>query len=290
MTNVIKFQDHELITNLAIILAIFTVFAWCVRRGLLNAKEVLWLGAAMGFFAESLVFNAALRTNRVTYGLGNVWSLLGITTLMTVPLVGALCYGVYALYRNIVEKELAVVTVDGLTLRLVLGNIAVLKRDTPLDALVNPANTDLTMGAGVAGALKSVGGSAIQKEARAQAPIAIGQAVATGAGRLKARHVIHAAVMGRDRKTDLDKIKKALDGALKCARKVGARRIALPAFGTGIGSTPAKSVAPLTVEAVLRARRDFDEIVIVVFNGRAAPPFQAEFAKLAEKHSSVSAS
>jgi O-acetyl-ADP-ribose deacetylase (regulator of RNase III) len=90
--------------------------------------------------------------------------------------------------------------------------------------------------------------------------------------------------MGPDYRTDLGKIKKALDGALKCARKIGARRIALPAFGTGIGNTPAADVAPLTLGAVLRARKDFDEVLIVVFNGRLAPAFRAEFAKLAEKY------
>lgn len=276
--------NHDLIYSLVIVLAIFAVFAWCARRGILNAKEVVWLGIAIGFFATSQVFNAVLRANRLTYGMGSVWSLLGITALMTIPLVLALTYGVFALYRSLIEKPLAVLQVDGLTLRLVIGNIAALKSDIPLDALFNPANTELRMGAGVAGALKSLGGSVIEREARAQAPIAVGQAVATGAGRLNAKHVIHAAVMGRDRKTDPDKIKKALDGALKCAKKIGARRIALPAFGAGIGNTPARLVAPLMVQAAVNARKDFDEIVIVVFNGRIAPAFQAEFQKLAEKY------
>jgi O-acetyl-ADP-ribose deacetylase (regulator of RNase III) len=276
----------DLVYNLVIVLAIFAVFAWCVRRGILNAKEVVWIGTAMGFFATSLIFNAVLRANRPIYGLNSPASLLGITALMTVPLVVALTYGIFALYRSLIEKELAVVQVDGMTLRLVLGNIAALKTETPLDALVNPANTDLKMGAGVAGALKSFGGSDIDREARAQAPIAVGQAVATGAGRLKARYIIHAAVMGRDRKTDPDKIKRALEGTFKCARKIGARRIALPAFGTGIGNAPAKVVAPMTIQAVLRARKDFDEVVIVVFNGRIAPFFQAEFKKLGADASS----
>lgn len=284
MSHHITHTNYDLIYNLVIVLAIFAVFAWCVRRGILNAKEVVWLGVAIGFFATSQVFNAVLRANRFTYGVGHVWFLLGITALMTVPLVLALTYGVFALYRSLIEKPLAAVQIDGTTLRLVIGNIAALRSDIPLDALVNPANTELRMGAGVAGALKSLGGSVIEREAREQAPIAIGQAVATGAGRLKAKHVIHAAVMGADRKTDTDKIKKALDGALKCARRIGARRIALPAFGTGIGNTPARAVAPLTVQAALNVRKDFDEIVIVVFNGRVAPAFQAEFKKLAEKY------
>ncbi len=210
--------------------------------------------------------------------------LLGVTALMVVPFVLALTFGVWSLYRTLIEKELAVVTVNGLTLRLVLGNIASLKREPPLDALVNPANTQLRMGVGVAGALKSFGGTQIEREARAKAPIQIGQAIATGAGRLSATYIIHVAVMGPDYRTDTAKIKKALDGALKCARKIGARRIALPAFGTGIGNMPVADVAPLTLDAVLRVRKDFDEVVIVVFNGRIAPAFPAEFAKLAEKY------
>ncbi len=186
VTHHITHPDYDLIANLAIVLAIFAVFAWCARRGLLNAKEVAWLGLAIGFFATSQVFNAALRLNRPTYGVAHVWLLLGITALMTVPLVLALTYGVFALHRSLIDKPLATVQIEGMTLRLVVGNIAALKSDIPLDALVNPANTELRMGMGVAGALKSLGGRVIEREARQQAPIAVGQAVATGAGRLKA--------------------------------------------------------------------------------------------------------
>ena len=66
-----------------------------------------------------------------------------------------------------------------------------------LDALVNAANNRLWMGAGVAGAIKRAGGREIEAEAVSKGPIPVGQAVATGAGRLKARYVIHAAVMGQ---------------------------------------------------------------------------------------------
>jgi O-acetyl-ADP-ribose deacetylase (regulator of RNase III) len=276
--------SHGLPFDLAIVLALFTVFAWCVRRGVLNAKEMLWIGAAMGFFATSLTFNSVLISNRLIYGVGSIRSLLGITALMMIPLVAALVYGIAALYRSVAEKELAVLTVENTTLRLVFGNIAALKREDPLDALIIPANTDLRMGAGVARTLKTFGGGAIEKEARAKAPIQIGQAVATCAGSLPARYVIHAAITERDRKTDIKKIDLALGGALKCAKTIGARRIALSAFGIGIGKNHAIAVAPMTVQAALRAHKDFDEIVIVVFNNPAASVFLAEFAALAEKY------
>ena len=78
-----------------------------------------------------------------------------------------------------------------------------------VDAIVNAANNHLWMGAGVAGAILRKGGARIQTEAVAQGPIQIGDAVVTTGGDLKARPVIHAAVMGQDLTTDADKIARA---------------------------------------------------------------------------------
>ena len=76
-------------------------------------------------------------------------------------------------------------------LEVVEGDIAALE----VDAVANAANDHLWMGAGVAGALKRAGGDEIEREAVAQGPVSLGTAVATGAGRLMATHVLHAAVM-----------------------------------------------------------------------------------------------
>ena len=65
-----------------------------------------------------------------------------------------------------------------------------------VDAIVNAANTDLALGAGVAGAIRRKGGDSIDVEAQAQGPIRLGEAVATSAGRLLNKYVIHAAAMG----------------------------------------------------------------------------------------------
>src|SRR5690348_17287305 len=64
-----------------------------------------------------------------------------------------------------------------------------------VDAIANAANTDLRHGGGVAGAIVRAGGRSIQDESDGVAPIEIGEAVATGAGELPARWVIHAATM-----------------------------------------------------------------------------------------------
>ena len=65
-----------------------------------------------------------------------------------------------------------------------------------VDAIVNAANNDLLLGAGVAGAIARKGGESIQKECKAIGSIPVGFAAITGAGKLKAKHVIHAASMG----------------------------------------------------------------------------------------------
>lgn len=119
-----------------------------------------------------------------------------------------------------------------------------------VDAVVNAANDHLWMGSGVAGAIVRAGGRGIEDEAMQQAPIRAGQAVITGAGRLKARHVIHAAVMGQDLRTDGGKITAATSAALALAEEHKLHSIAFPALGTGVGGFPAEECARLMVEAV----------------------------------------
>ena len=119
-----------------------------------------------------------------------------------------------------------------------------------LDALVNAANNQLWMGGGVAGALKRAGGKEIEAEAVKKGPIPIGEAIATGAGRLKARYIIHAAVMGRDLETDADKIRQATKNSLLRADELGVKSIAFPALGTGVGGFPLDECARIMIGEV----------------------------------------
>src|SRR5947207_4437839 len=114
-------------------------------------------------------------------------------------------------------------------LRVHDGDIAALE----VDAVANAANDHLWMGAGVAGAIKRAGGEEIEREAVAKGPIAVGTAAATGAGRLKARHVIHGAVMGQDLRTSAELIEQTTRSCLELADELGCESLALPAFGTG---------------------------------------------------------
>jgi O-acetyl-ADP-ribose deacetylase len=133
-----------------------------------------------------------------------------------------------------------------------------------VDAVANAANDRLWMGAGVAGAIKRAGGEEIEREAVAKGPIAVGDAVATGAGRLAARHVVHGAVMGQDLRTDADLVRRTTRRCLEVADELGCRSLALPAFGTGVGGFPLAECAAIMVAAA----REYDPITLerVVFS------------------------
>jgi len=107
--------------------------------------------------------------------------------------------------------------------------------DREVDALVNPANTALTMTTGVAAAIKRKGGVIIEEEAMRQGPVEVGEALLTPGGNLQATHVIHAVVMGPDLKTDAEVVGRATRAALVVADKHRLTSIAMPALGTGLG-------------------------------------------------------
>ncbi|MCX8000807.1 MAG: macro domain-containing protein, partial [Leptospiraceae bacterium] len=117
-----------------------------------------------------------------------------------------------------------------------------------VDAIVNAANTHLLMGGGVAGAIKRAGGKEIEDEAVKQGPIKIGSAVATSAGKLKAKFVIHAPTMELDFKTDEKKVRLAMIAALKKAEELNVKSVAFPALGTGVGGLAKDLVARIMVE------------------------------------------
>ena len=125
-----------------------------------------------------------------------------------------------------------------------------------VDAIANAANTDLAHGGGVAGAIARAGGPAVQRESDAKAPIGLGEAVETTAGDMPARWVIHAATMRLGGPTSADVIRRATAATLARAEALGARSLALVAFGTGVGGFPLEEAARIEVEEV---RRHLDE-------------------------------
>lgn len=107
--------------------------------------------------------------------------------------------------------------------------------DAAVDAIVNAANTDLVLGAGVAGAIRRRGGPAVQEQCEQHGPVGLGEVALTGAGELPARYVIHAAVLRLGEPPTEESIRSATRRALELARERGLRSIAFPALGTGVG-------------------------------------------------------
>jgi O-acetyl-ADP-ribose deacetylase len=156
-------------------------------------------------------------------------------------------------------------------LEVVEGDITALD----VDAIANAANDRLWMGAGVAGAIKRAGGAEIEHEAVAKGPIPVGTSVATGAGRLRSRWVIHGAVMGQDLRTDASLVERTTRSCLDLADELGAESLALPAFGTGVGGFPLDECARIMVSvAWAHEPGTLRRVVFAVFGGEARLAFE----------------
>lgn len=161
-------------------------------------------------------------------------------------------------------------------LEVVDGDIAALA----VDAVANAANDHLWMGAGVAGALKRAGGAEIEREAMAKGPIPVGTAVATTAGRLPARYVIHGAVMAQDLRTNADLVRRTTRACLVLADELGCRSLALPAFGTGVGGLPLDDCARVMVDEVRAfGPHSLDRVVFAVFGSDAYSAFSSSLGR-----------
>jgi O-acetyl-ADP-ribose deacetylase (regulator of RNase III) len=150
-----------------------------------------------------------------------------------------------------------------------------------VDAIANAANTDLRHGGGVAGAIVRAGGRSIQDESDRAAPIELGDAVATGAGELPARWVIHAATMHLGGPTSADIIRRATASTLRVADELGAKSLGLVAFGTGVGGFPVEEAARIEVEEVRRhldSGSGVERVVFCVFGDDAKSAFEQALA------------
>jgi O-acetyl-ADP-ribose deacetylase (regulator of RNase III) len=149
-----------------------------------------------------------------------------------------------------------------------------------VDAIVNAANNDLALGAGVAGAIRRAGGPSIQDECDAHGPVNVGEAAITGAGALHARHVIHAASMSLGGRTTRDSLKSSMDHVFRLAHAHDVKTMAVPAVGTGIAGFPIDECARVMAESLHHALSEgwqATEVRFVLFSEDAKTPFEAAF-------------
>jgi O-acetyl-ADP-ribose deacetylase (regulator of RNase III) len=129
-------------------------------------------------------------------------------------------------------------------IRLVQGDLT----ELDVDAIVNAANAQLLLGGGVAGAIRVKGGPSIQEECNRIGGTTVGGAVITGAGNLKARHVIHAVGPRMGEGNEDEKLRSATRNSLLRAAENGLRSVAFPAVSTGIFGFPKERCARIMLE------------------------------------------
>jgi O-acetyl-ADP-ribose deacetylase len=163
-----------------------------------------------------------------------------------------------------------------------------------VDAIVNAANNDLMLGAGVAGAIRRKGGEAIQRECNEIGSIPVGYAAITGGGELKSRHVIHAASMGLGGiRTTAKSLRTSTAHSLRLASERKLKTIAFPAIGTGVSGFPMDECAAIMLGEVIQHLKDgssLDTIYFVLFDPAAFDVFLRVWGQLQKELSSGAAS
>jgi O-acetyl-ADP-ribose deacetylase (regulator of RNase III) len=136
----------------------------------------------------------------------------------------------------------------------------------------------LIHGGGVAGAISRAGGPQVQRESDERAPIGLGEAVPTTGGQMPCTWIIHAATMELGGPTSAEIIRRATVSTLRLADDLGARSLALVAFGTGVGGFPLEKAAQIEVSEVrkhLDAGSRLERIVFAVRGTAARDAFEA---------------
>jgi O-acetyl-ADP-ribose deacetylase (regulator of RNase III) len=176
------------------------------------------------------------------------------------------------------------IKLNHLTIELIQGDIT----DLALDAIVSAATTSLNLGTGVAGAIRLKGGSTIQDECNKIGYCEVGSAVITGAGELRAKHVIHAVGPRLGEGNEKQKLASATRAALTLAEQNGLESIGFPAISTGVFGYPIEACAKVMLEEIIIAAYDKDlthlkRIVMCLFDERAYQIFAQELqARLTE--------
>jgi O-acetyl-ADP-ribose deacetylase (regulator of RNase III) len=171
------------------------------------------------------------------------------------------------------------VKVGSTVIELVEGDLT----ELPADAIVNPANSELKLGAGVAGAIRTRGGPAIQAECDRLAPIPVAEVAVTGAGSLLARAVFHAVGPRWGEGDEEEKLAQVTRRVLELAEERGLKWIALPAISTGVFGFPMDRCAAImlgTAIAFLLPGSHLERVTFCLWGEQAFRTFAGELACL----------
>jgi O-acetyl-ADP-ribose deacetylase (regulator of RNase III) len=161
------------------------------------------------------------------------------------------------------------------TLELVAGDITTV----PVDAIVNAANSSLAGGGGVDGAIHRAGGPTIMEECRRLGRCPTGDARATGAGDLPARHVIHAVgpVWHGGASGEPEALASVHRRSVEVADELGCESLSFPAISTGIYGYPVERAADVALAAAVAAAEasaHVRRLIFVLYSDRDLATFQ----------------
>jgi len=166
---------------------------------------------------------------------------------------------------------------------LVKGDIT----DLEVDVIVNAANSSLKMGGGVAGAILRKGGRVIQEECDEIGYCPVGGAVITSAGRLKAKHVIHAVGPRMGEGDEDNKLRNATLNALELADKYNIGSIAFPAISTGIFGYPKDRCADIMLSTIVnylsKKKTSLRKVILCLYDDETYRIFEEKLNEISKK-------
>ncbi len=177
--------------------------------------------------------------------------------------------------KTMEEKRRLSIQLEGTQLELIEGDIT----DLEVDAIVNAANEDLQLGTGVAGAIRQKGGPTIQQECDRIKHTPVGTAVLTGAGELKAQHVIHAVGPRMGEGEEDRKLQSAIRSSLALADRHGLKSIAVPAISSGNFGFPMDRCARIMLTEIyryLQGGTKLERVAIALFGDETFDIFKRE--------------
>lgn len=155
-----------------------------------------------------------------------------------------------------------------------------------VDAIINAANNDLKLGGGLAGVIRRKAGPSVQRECDEIGAIPVGGAAITSAGKLKARHIIHAASMQLGGLTTGHALRASTAHSLRIAAEKGLRTIAFPAIGTGIGGFPLSECAAIMLKETvehLKTPTSLEKVYFILFDKPALSAFEKELREMKQR-------
>ena len=173
------------------------------------------------------------------------------------------------------------VHIENRVLELVEGDIT----EMQTDAIVNAANAHLTLGGGVAGAIRRKGGPEIQKQCNKIGGTFVGGAVITTGGNLKARHVIHSVGPRMGEGDEDQKLKNATLNSLKLADQNNLKSIAFPAISSGIFGFPIQRCAEIMLKTTmdyLKGQTGLEKVAFCLFGQDSYEVFENQLKQEAQ--------